>query len=183
MTLMVIVIALVGASSGAVAMFLKIDGGDFTGESQDSKHADWIEVDSFDFGISRPGASGSEKTSASIADLRALQVSKRMDKSTPNLLLSVATGKVYPSATLDVCATGTSDASASCFFQIGLKNVSVVSAETSASTDDDRPQEMVSLNFEKITWTYTPMSKDGKSGSAISTGWSMLENTVDKTTK
>jgi type VI secretion system secreted protein Hcp len=163
MTLMVIGIALVGATSGAVGMFLKIDGGDFTGESQDSKHSGWIEVDSFDFGISRPGASGSERTSASIADLRALQVSKKMDKSTPALFLSVATGKVYPSARLDVCTSGTSEAL--CFFQIGLKNVSVGSAETSASVSDDRPHEMVSLNFEKITWTYTPMSKDGKSGS------------------
>jgi hypothetical protein len=36
MTLMIIGIALVGTSSGAVAMFLKIDGGDVFGESQDS---------------------------------------------------------------------------------------------------------------------------------------------------
>ena len=151
------------------------------GESQDQKHADWIEVDSFDLGVSRPGASGGEKTGAALADFRSVQVTKKVDKSTPGLFLSVATGKVYPSATLDVCASGTSGAS--CFFQIGLKNVSVGSAETSASVSDDRPHESVSLNFEKITCTYTPMSKDGKSGSDISTGWSVLENTVDKTTK
>lgn len=118
---------------------MKIDGGNLAGEALDVNHAGWIKVDGFEMGVSRTSGGGSDRTGAAVADFRSLQIVKGMDMSTPGLFLSAANGAVYPTATLDVCMTGTADGKSLCFFQIGMKNVSVGSMGTSASSAGDRP--------------------------------------------
>ena len=63
MTLLVIGIALVGATSGAV--FLKIDGID--GESLDQNHQGWIDVDGFNLGVTRPSVTSNDGTRSTAA--------------------------------------------------------------------------------------------------------------------
>jgi len=64
MTLLVIGIALVGATSGAVDMFLRIDEPTLAGESLVVGHEGSIEVDGFDFGVLNPGSGSLDKTAS-----------------------------------------------------------------------------------------------------------------------
>jgi type VI secretion system secreted protein Hcp len=174
MTLLVIGIALVGATSGAV--FLQIDG--IEGESLDQNHHGWIDVNGFNLGVSNSSGSSNDGTRSTVAaNFQAVQVSKGIDKSTPALFLSAVNGQVYPNARLEVCTTGSTSDTNICFFEVGLKNVNVGSVGTSG-TSDGQSQEAVSLNFEEITWTYSTLNpKDPKAAPTItSAGWDLLKN-------
>ena len=79
------------ADAAQVDYFLKIDG--IPGESTDSKHKDWIDVESFSFGATQTGTSGAGGGGAGKVKIQDLMITKYLDKSSSKLFLATATGE------------------------------------------------------------------------------------------
>ncbi|WP_338690051.1 type VI secretion system tube protein Hcp [Haloferula helveola] len=135
--------------------YLKIP--DIDGESnRDKDHVGWIDIESFSMGISRPiqfGPTGPAPTGE--AQQQALEISKPLDKSSPQLFLKCATGQYLPTVTLHLtkdAAPGTPT-----YYVVILSNVIISSLGTSDATTSGsaQPTEQVSFNYTKIDIQYT----------------------------
>lgn len=140
-------------------VYIKFDGID--GESKSADHKDWIDVMSFNQGIHNPkaGASGATRK-RSTAEFSDLVVVKELDKSSPKLAETVATGRIIPFAILDV--TVATDRGELTFYRYELTNVMVTSYQVSMDNPDFLPMDSFSLNFEEIKVTYTGLEFGSK---------------------
>jgi type VI secretion system secreted protein Hcp len=142
--------------------FLKIDG--IKGESQDDKHKDEIHVSSFSFGVTNAGTGGSNLGSGGgRANVQDLHFTKVVDQASPNLFLACATGKHFDTATVTVRRAGETPQE---YLVYDLEEVFVSSISTSGHEGGGIAQESCSLNFSKVTLTYTPQNPDGSPGAA-----------------
>ena len=157
----------------ATSTYLKIDP--IKGESTDTKHKDWIEVESFNSGVSQPmsGPSGTGGRAASRADFDAFVVSKSVDASTPDLNLYCASGKHIAKLELEVCQETGEKVN---YLKYELENVMVQSVSISGG-GSERPFENVAFVYDKISWTYTAVKNDGSEGSKSGPKvWNLQEN-------
>jgi type VI secretion system secreted protein Hcp len=142
--------------------FLKIDG--IKGESQDDKHKDEIHVSSFSFGVTNTGTGGSNLGSGGgRANVQDLHFTKVVDQASPNLFLACATGKHFDTATVTVRRAGETPQE---YLVYDLEEVFVSSISISGHEGGGIAQESCSLNFSKVTLTYTPQNPDGSPGAA-----------------
>lgn len=158
----------------AVDMFLKLGG--IKGESQDLAHRDEIDITNWGWGLSQTGSMHSGTGGGSgKADFTNLNLTKPLDKSSPNLMMACATGKHYPEAKLVVRkAGGTSPVE---YLVITLKEVMVVSYSTRADTADDVLYDSIALNFATVDVSYQPQKADGaKDGGPVKFGWNIRQN-------
>jgi len=133
-------------------VFLKFEG--IEGESTDTEHEDWIELDSFSWGIDCPD-DGSGTAQLQVKDL---VVTKELYKSSPKLMLHACTGTELGDVTLaitDPTRTPTE------YYKITFTKVLVTSYQTGGSSGDPVPVDSVSLNFTKITFEYHPQDGSG----------------------
>ena len=146
--------------------YLKIEGVD--GESTDSKHAGWIEVESFAHGATTPAATTDHPAFSDLC------LVKLTDKSSPLLEQSCAKGKSFPSATLELV---TADANRVRFYQIVLSNVVVSSISASGTAGaSTKPLESVCLNYSQIAWTYTELDASGVPAGDVNAWWDLALN-------
>ncbi|MEW4563974.1 type VI secretion system tube protein Hcp [Bremerella sp. JC770] len=152
------------------------------GESTDTEHKNWINLLSVSEGISRMvqrGKSGSSRNiqSAIFDDLVCV---KELDKSSPKIIESVASGKVHPVVKLDLCQSLGDKGKRLPYFQFELKNVIVTSYSFSASVDDDGtvPTESFGMNFEEGKWTYNQYGKDGSNQGKVEATWKVEEGST-----
>ena len=158
----------------AVDMFLRL--GDIKGGSQDLAHRDEIDITNWGWGLSQTGSMHSGTGGGSgKADFTNLNLTKPLDKSSPNLMMACATGKHYPEAKLVVRkAGGTSPVE---YLVITLKEVMVVSYSTRADTADDVLYDSIALNFATVDVSYQPQKADGaKDGGPVKFGWNIRQN-------
>lgn len=164
-----IVACLLAAFAGHAALFdafLKIEGVD--GEATDSKHLNWIEVQSFAHGNTGPTSATGRPAFSDCC------FAKYSDKSSPVLEQSCAQGKHFPSANLELV---TADANRVRFYQIVLSNVVVSSVSASGSVGGaERPTESVCLNYSQITWTYTELDASGVPVGDVKAWWDLALN-------
>ena len=149
----------------AVDMFLKIEG--VEGESKDKDHGKEIDVLSllWSNAVQSPRTGGgAEKSSPS--DL--LSVTKYVDKATPKLFESLATGKHIAEAKLVVRKAGGSPVE---YLKYTLKDIMVSSYSTGGSGGEDRPTESVSFSYGKVEVEYTELNPDGTPKNLIVRGW------------
>ena len=155
----------------AVDMFLKIEGIDGVSPEQS------IEISSFSWGVSNPGsasAGGGGGGASSRAVFQDLSVTKRIDKSSPLLYLTCASGEHIRKATLTVarCASNADGTASSTSLEYKLTDCIISATKPSGGSTDPSPAEEVSFNFAKIEWTYKAAD-----GSAVRTGWDLKKNT------
>lgn len=157
--------------------FIKIDS--IPGESTDSAHTDWIEVLSFDSGVSQPsggGASTGGARSGQRCDHRDFSLTKYLDKATPKLALHCCDGTHIPNIEFQLCrATGEKQL----YMKVVMTDVLVSSASVggSSSSDHPLPTESISLNYGKIEWTYTETDhKTGKPKGDVASHWDVTQN-------
>lgn len=119
--------------------FLKIES--IPGEAADSKHADWIEVQSFTHGISQPstvlGLSGGA-VSAEKSVHQDFVIVKHMDRASPKLYLACTKGERLPEVKMEITR---SEAGQQKYFEYVLTDVIISSTSPQGSTQsgDDRP--------------------------------------------
>ena len=129
------------AAQGAFDMFIKID--DIKGESSEKNHRDWSDVTGFKFGVSSENSKSSPKP---------LVITKRLDRSSPQLFLKTAQGASIPKVTLEL-TTNTINGN-EVFYQITLHGVTITSVITNGGAGDEMPTEEISFNFLKIEMQY-----------------------------
>lgn len=152
---------------GHGAVFMKL--GDIKGEATDEGHKEWINLSSFSHGITEQSDSASGLPTGK-RQHKPFVVTKPVDKASPLLLGLLTQGGVVPFVRLDFVADGPRPR----FYQITLENVLVSSYQTGGSAGDEVPTESLSLNYEKIKWTYTEFDQAGRGDRDHSFYWNLL---------
>jgi type VI secretion system secreted protein Hcp len=158
----------------AVDMFLKIT--DIKGESTDAKHKDEIDVESFSWGATQLGTSGSAGggMGAGKVQMQDFHFVMRTNKASPKLFLSVATGKHIKEAILTARKAGGKEQIE--FLKIKFTDILVSSYQQAASADVGAPNDSFSLNFSKIEVEYFSQGPTGQVEQPIKAGWDLRKN-------
>jgi len=129
---------------------------------------DGIDLLSFGWGVQNVAHGHSETGRVEFNDLT---ITKKLDKSSPKLLLASAEAERLPSATL----TARKDGSQEPYLTVTLINVLVSNYQTAGSCmDGGVPTDQVSLNYTKIDWTYRQQGADGGFvGNPVRTCWNV----------
>nr|VFJ65138.1 MAG: type VI secretion system secreted protein Hcp [Candidatus Kentron sp. DK]VFJ67510.1 MAG: type VI secretion system secreted protein Hcp [Candidatus Kentron sp. DK] len=152
-------------------VFLKIEG--VTGESQDEKHKDEIDVLGWSWGLMQTGTmhvgSGGGAGKAMVQDI---SITKFVDKSSPELLASITKGEHFKNATLICRKAGGSPIE---YLKIEMEEVMITNLSTGGSGEATQT-ENITLNFRKFTYTYTPQKDDGTAEAAITKKYDIAMN-------
>ena len=141
--------------------FLKIDG--VAGESTDERHRGEIEVQSFSWGeAQQTGAGPGGGGGAGRVQRADFSFVKRLDKSSPVLMIGCATGQHFRTAELTARKAGGAQRE---FFRITLEEVRISAYSTSGSPDGTAPlTDQVTLSFERLAMGYKEQKPDGSLG-------------------
>ena len=137
--------ALLGPATASAAGYMKISG--IEGESTDKGHKDQIDILSWSWGESQREAASGMATGK--RQHKPLEITKRVDKSSPKLQQANADGSAIPSMTVYLPKQGGSSTG---YLTYELKNVIVTSYQTSRGSSGTLPTETFSLNYETIIW-------------------------------
>ena len=144
-------------------IFAKI--GDIKGESLDSKHKDTIEVTSWSWGVSQSGTmahgTGGGEGKSTFHDF---SFNHFIDKSSPVLFKSCATGEHIKEATITVRKAGKGQQE---FLIIKMNDIIITSVSPSVSGDGSASTENVSLQFAKVDLEYKAQKADGSLDAGI----------------
>ena len=160
-------------------IYIKI--GDIKGESTDSIHPDWIEVQNINTGINLPFSNSSYSatkggTNAGRADFDYITFNKFLDTASVKLMEKCGTGKTSGEAEIHFCQAG-DYVEKHTYLTIKLKDVIVSNYSVSASKHDvDRPMESVSLAYGNIEYGYKNLENEGKAGAEVKFEYSLKEN-------
>ena len=149
------VAAVTAVQTAHAASYIKL--GDIKGEATDQAHSEWTEIDSFEWAIECDPPAGDRQHEP-------VTITKRIDKSSPLLMLSCATGNsdgAIPEVFLAVTdpeRNGGED-----FLKITFSDVIVTSFQSTGTDDAESSstatREQISFTYQKITWSYAP--RDG----------------------
>ena len=144
--------------------FLKLDG--ITGESQDAKHRDEIELLSAGFGVVSSGPAGPGRGTNNPGKLQDIIITKRTDKSSTALMQFSVSGKVIKKGKLTFRKSGEPDPLE--YLTIELENV-IVTSFTMTTDTKGNPVESLTLSFTRMTVTYIPQGSTGGPGGGATT--------------
>ncbi len=154
--------------------FIKIDG--IEGESTDSKHTGWIEVISYEAGVSQKAsatASSAGGGSSERADFDDFIFIKQLDKASPKLAIACADGSHIDTIIVEVCRAGTEKVK---FMEYKLSNCIISKVKTSGG-GGDVPAEAININYGKIEWAYTVQKRQGGGPAGnVAGGWDLQKN-------
>jgi type VI secretion system secreted protein Hcp len=159
-----------------MAIFLKY--GDLKGEVTATTHKEWIQLHSFQWGVGRgisAGVGGASKREASAPSVSEVTVTKSFDAASPLLLKEALGGKA---AVIKIDLTQTDDKGSHIAYQKYILTDCLVSGY-SVSSGGDRPEESLSLNFNKIDSEYVKVDDKFK---AATTGHVIYDLTQAKLT-
>ena len=135
-----------------MAMYMKF-GDKVKGAVTEDKHKEWIELSSFQWGVGRgigSAMSGQASRESSIPSISEVVVTKLMDVSSPGLWTDAVAGLL--DTTVKIAFTTTSAGSTTEFLTYELTNTGL--SGYSLSSGGDMPNESLSLNFTKVSWTF-----------------------------
>jgi type VI protein secretion system component Hcp len=167
--LVVLSLATAGLAQAANDYFLKIDG--IAGSSTDKSHKDWIDIDSFAWGLTLTTAGGNSGVGkASFADFA---WSQSVDISTPKWMLQVATGKHVPTVTLDVVKVG--GKASDLFFQMIFTGT--LGTKMTINAGGDTLYEAAAMTSgETVKLRYRPQDDKGGFGPWVEGSFNIKEN-------
>lgn len=132
------------------------------GESTDANHKDWIEILSWNHSFNQP--TSPVRTSAGggtveRANHSNLSFTKYLDSATDDLLKNLWVGKTLDNATLECYRSDGATNNAVKYLEVKMEMV-VISNYSISAGPGDIPVENVSLDYGKVTYTYTPQAED-----------------------
>lgn len=157
-----------------VDYFLKIDG--IEGESTDAAHRGEIEPTSFAWNevvaVIRDGGGGG--ATAGKVNPSDLQIAKRVDKASPVLMVSCATGRRFKHAVLVGRKAGDRPLE---FLTITIEDVLITSYAISAVADAAMPtHENLTLTFSTLEMIYREQRPDGSLGAETKRKFDFVRN-------
>src|SRR4029077_5553597 len=154
-----------------MALYMKF--GSIKGAVTTDGFKDWIELNSFQWGVNRhiaTAARGSTTREHSEPSLAEVSVTKLQDAASPKLFVEAVAGKLDTKVTIKF--TTTTKGKVETFLTYELENTGF--SNYSLHSGGEAPMESLSLNFTKITETFTPHDP-GVSGSPESVGYDLAE--------
>jgi len=157
--------------------FMKVDG--IPGESTDDKHKDWIEILSFNQGVTQPASATASSVGGATAERcnhSDFVVVKNLDKSSPKLFEACCSGKHLKEVTIEMCRAGGDKVK---YMEIKMEEVLVSGFHPNGASQGEGPfpTETVSFNFGRIKHTYTQQKRaDGSGGGNVTGGWDLTAN-------
>jgi type VI secretion system secreted protein Hcp len=154
-----------------VAIYMKY--GNIKGSVTTEGFKDWIELNSFQWGVGRSigtAARGALSREHSEPNLSEVTVTKLTDVASPKLFLDAVAGKLDNKVTIKF--TTTTKGKVETFLTYELENTGL--SHYSLSSGGDMPMESLSLNFTKITKTFTGM-QPGITGSPETVGYDLTQ--------
>ena len=157
----------------ANAIFLKIDGA--PGTSLESKHKEWIDIESYSFGGSQASTqsygSGAGSGRVSFQDFH---FTVKAGLESPNLFLFMCSGQHIAKIELhEQKAGGESSVN---FVEVTLQDCFVTSFQMSDNTGVAEPTCSYSINFSKAQFQYSAQTDKGGKAKAPKTGWDAKAN-------
>jgi len=152
------------APEADAAAFMKL--GDIKGEATDSKHQDWIIIESMSSAISRSTSDDAKDTKRSRGDttLGDVVVTRELDKSSTKLQESCANGSFFDEVEIVFTRTN-EDGTEQPYLKYKLKDVIVTSYSFHGNAaGEPLPTEEMTLGYTEVEWTY--IAVDPKSGEA-----------------
>jgi type VI secretion system secreted protein Hcp len=154
-----------------VAIYMKY--GDIKGAVTTDGFKDWIELNSFQWGVGRAigtAARGSTSREHSEPNLSEVTVTKPTDVASAKLFLDSVAGKLDSKVTIKF--TTTTKGKIETFLTYEMENTGI--SGYSLSSGGDMPNESLSLNFTKISKTFSAMDP-GISGSPETVGYDLTQ--------
>jgi type VI secretion system secreted protein Hcp len=149
------------------------------GEATDAKHEKWIELHSFSWAVTQPGArsyvgAGGAAGKATFTDF---SITKALDRSSPSLFQACATGQHLAEVTVELCrATG--DKQQYLNYKFSDVMVSAFQAGGASAGTEQLPMEQVAFNFAAVKITYTPIDmRTGKAQGPVAVGYDLQKGT------
>ena len=159
-----------------MSIFFKREG--IVGESSDSNHKNWVDIEDLEWGVSRQITSSTstqgdrESSNAIISDLK---LSKFMDKSTPKFFIEACCGR-GKDITLELTKTGSGGGSDT-YIQYILHNALVSSFITEHINDSGfRPVEEIKISFTSMEMKYIAYDEDGNTLAPEAVGFDSKTN-------
>jgi len=152
-----------------MALYMKY--GSINGSVTTQGFANWIELKSFQWGVARAlgtAARGSISREHSEPTVAEITVTKLTDTSSPKLLLDSVAGKLDNKVTIKL--TTTDKGQITTFLTYELENTGI--SHYALSSSGDMPMESLSLNFTKISETFSGLDP-GLSGSPETVGYDL----------
>ncbi|MBI3899798.1 MAG: type VI secretion system tube protein Hcp [Gammaproteobacteria bacterium] len=159
-----------------MSIFMNYEG--IKGESSDSGHSQWIDIDRLSWGVGRKVTSASSTTGdreSNNAVITDLTLTRRVDSATPKFFLEscCGTGK---KVTLHLTKTG-QGSGADIYLEYILKNAVISQYNVDAtSNSSERPLERMVLSFVEIEVKYTPYDQNGEALSPTAVGFNTATN-------
>src|SRR3954470_8827698 len=157
-----------------MAIYMKF--GSIKGPVTTDGFKDWIELESFHWGSSRhigTAARGSTSREHSEPTLSEVTVTKRTDVASPKLFLDSVAGKLDSKA--EIKFTTTTKGKVETFLTYKMEDTGI--SRYSIGSNGDMLIETLSLNFAKITKTFTGTAP-GVSGSPETVGYDLTQMTT-----
>jgi len=155
-----------------VDFFLKLDG--IAGESQDSKHKEEIEIESFSWGATQSGtAAHGGGMGAGKVQMQDFHFLMRVNKASPKLMLACAQGEHIKKAVLTCRKAGKEQQE---YYKITFTDLLVSNYQTNGSGGDAVPMDQIALNYGKIEMEYKEQKADGTLAGAIKSFYDLKAN-------
>lgn len=154
-----------------MAIYMKY--GSIKGPVTTAGYKDWIELNSFQWGCGRgigTAARGSTSRESSEPSLSEVVVTKPTDVSSPKLFLDSVAGEMNNDVTISFTTTTKNEIKE--FLKYQLTNTGI--SGYSLSSGGDMPSESLSLNFTKISKTFTGMDP-ATAGSPETVGYDLTQ--------
>ena len=156
--------------------YIKI--GNIKGLADDANHKDWIELTMVSQSINRninPTSKPLEALSTSQVQVGAIEIQKKADVSSPDLVSANCGGDVFPEVTIDLVRETPNGREV--YYQWILTNAYLSSYSLhSAGMGSIESTETLGICFEKVKWSYKRSDAGGKQQAPVEAGWSVSEN-------
>jgi type VI secretion system secreted protein Hcp len=168
--------ALIGAAATTAAaadqIFMKLDG--IRGASTDARHKDEIDITSYaqafrnsvNFGFGSGGGSGR----VSCGDITVL---KNIDRSSPDLIMQVTTGRHIRDGVITFTAGGERPLD---YYTVRMRDIVIDAVEQMDPPGEPGLTEKVSLKVRQFQFTFVPQDNKGQTGTPVSFGWDCASN-------
>jgi type VI secretion system secreted protein Hcp len=155
-------------------IFAKI--GDIKGESRDAKHQDEIEVLSWSWGVSQTGSvTRGRGGGAGKATFQDFTFTHHIDRASPLLMKSCATGTHIPEATITVRKAGKAQQD---YLIIKMTDVLITGVALSVAGDEPSGAENVTLQAAKVDLEYKAQKADGSLDAGLHFRYDIQANKV-----
>lgn len=156
----------------ATSSYLKVDGAD--GESADTAHKNWIDVESWNWGAVQPETAGTGGGSgAARVSMQPLSVTAPVFKGANTLFQYCCSGKHIPKVVLEMTKAGETQ---QVYFRITLEDAIVSHVQFGGSGNSHITHGSFSFMAKKNKVWYAPQDKSGSVTGGDEKGWDIGEN-------